>query len=88
MTEDDLERAALDAISTAAERLGVDPFRLARFLAHGRIADFLQALGRAEALDLERKESVALSQSYLAFLEEEMRQQDDGDEPGGAANGG
>ena len=87
MTDDDLEKAALDAISSAAERLGVDPFRLARFLAHGRIADFLQALGRAEALEIEKRESVDLSNRYLAFLNEETRLRDH-DPGGGAANGG
>lgn len=83
---DELEKAALGAIHTAAERLGVDPFRLARFLAHGRIADFLQALGRAEALQAEKKESGALAARYLAFLEQEerLRRRD----RGGAANGG
>ena len=87
MTDDDLGKAALDAISSAAERLGVDPFRLARFLGHGRIADFLQALGRAEALEIEKRESVDLSNRYLAFLNEETRLRDPGPE-GGAANGG
>jgi hypothetical protein len=85
--DDDLEKAALDAISSAAERLGVDPFRLARFLAHGRIADFLQALGRAEALELEKNQSVELSGTYLAFLEQETRLKERGPD-GGAANGG
>ena len=88
MTDEDLEKAALDAIASAADRLGVDPFRLARFLAHGRIADFLQALGRAEALDSERKESVDLSNSYLAFLDAETRLREHGPPGGGAANGG
>ena len=84
--EEHLERASLDAIGSAAERLGVDPFRLARFLAHGRIADFLQALGRAEVLELEKQESVALSSSYLEFLDEEMRLRAKGH--GTTANGG
>jgi hypothetical protein len=88
LTDEDLERAALDAISSAAERLGVDPFRLARFLAHGRIADFLQALGRAEALELEKRENVDLSTSYLAFLDQENRLREREDPGGGAANGG
>ena len=83
---DELEKAALDAITTAAERLGVDPFRLARFLAHGRIADFLQALGRAEALELEQLETAALSDRYLAFIQQEQKLRDA--DHGGAANGG
>ena len=89
MTDEDLERAAVEAISSAADRLGVDPFRLARFLAHGRIADFLQALGRAEALEEAKKESVDLSTSYLSFLDEETRLRDHHGGPGGGAvNGG
>jgi hypothetical protein len=88
VTDEDLERAALDAIASAAERLGVDPFRLARFLAHGRIADFLQALGRAEALELEKRESMDLSTTYLAFLDEESRLRNKRGPGGGAANGG
>ena len=88
VTDEDLERAALDAIASAAERLGVDPFRLARFLAHGRIADFLQALGRAEALEIETKESMELSTTYLAFLDEESRLRQNEGSGGGAANGG
>ena len=82
---DDLEKAALDAIRTAAERLGVDPYRLARFLAHGRIADFLQALGRAEALEAEKQQTSALAEHYLAFLRQEGSLRDGHD---GAANGG
>jgi hypothetical protein len=68
---DDLDKAALAAITTAAERLGVDPFRLARFLAHGRIADFLQALGRAEAMEAEKLENSALADRYLEFVRQE-----------------
>jgi len=83
---DDLEKAALEAIRSAAERLGVDPFRLARFLAHGRIADFLQALGRGEALEVERAETALLADHYVAFVEQErtLRATD----TDGAANGG
>jgi hypothetical protein len=86
VTEAELEGAALAAISTAAERLGVDPFRLARFLAHGRIADFLQTLGRAEAMEKNKQEAVDLSSSYLEFLDEEMRLRDR--RGGERANGG
>jgi hypothetical protein len=83
---DELEKAALEAISSAADRLGVDPFRLARFLAHGRIADFLQALGRGEALEVEKAETTLLADRYVAFVEQErtLRETD----AGGAANGG
>ena len=83
---DDLDKAALDAITSAAERLGVDPFRLARFLAHGRMADFLQALGRAEALEAEKLETTALAQRYLEFVRQERAL--GGKDPGGAANEG
>jgi hypothetical protein len=83
---DDLDRAALDAITSAADRLGVDPFRLARFLAHGRIADFLQALGRGEALEVEKLENTALADRYLEFVRQER--QLGGKDQGGAANGG
>ena len=82
----DLDKAALDAITSAAERLGVDPYRLARFLAHGRMADFLQALGRAEALEAEKLETTALSERYLEFVRQE--QVLSGKDAGGAANGG
>jgi hypothetical protein len=83
---DNLERAALEAITSAADRLGVDAFRLARFLAHGRIADFLQALGRAEALDVEQLETTALADRYHEFVLRERTLR--GREPGGAATGG
>jgi hypothetical protein len=83
---DDLDKAALDAITSAAERLGVDPFRLARFLAHGRMADFLQALGRGEALEAGKLETTALSDEYLAFVRQEKKLR--GKNAGGAANDG
>ena len=68
-----LEKAAVEAIRTAAERLNVDPMRFARFLDRGRIADILDALGRQEALATERARMIALTKDYLDFLEEEMR---------------
>ena len=83
---DNLEKAALEAITTAAERLGVDAFRLARFLAHGRIADFLQALGRAEALEVEKLATTALADRYHEFVLQEKTLR--GEEHGGAMNGG
>jgi hypothetical protein len=72
LTDEELEKAALDAIYSAADR----------------IADFLQALGRAEALELDKKQSVDLSSRYLAFLEEENRLRAQGGSGDGAANGG
>ena len=83
---DDLDRAALEAIESAAERLGVDPFRLARFLAHGRIADFLQALGRGEALEMEKLENSALADRYVEFIRQEQKLR--ASDQGGAINGG
>lgn len=85
MTEEDLEKAAVEAIRSAAERIGVDPFRLARFLAHGRIADYLQTLGRSAVVELDRREAAGLSTNYLDFLDEELRQ---GGRGPGKANGG
>lgn len=84
---DELEDAAREAICSAAERLGVDPFRLARFLAHGKIADFLQAAGHGDLLPGDREKAAGLSQTYLEFLEEEMRRTRDKG-PSDAANGG
>jgi hypothetical protein len=86
VSEEDLEKAALEAIASAAERLGVDPFRLARYLAHGRIADFLQALGRGETIDPEDSGIAGLAGSYVQFLGEETRRRQHG--PGQAGNGG
>ena len=84
---EELERAAAEAIRTAAERLGVDAFRLARFLANGRLADFLQSVGASDALTAERARAAALTHNYLDFLEEEMRRsRAKGSD--GAANGG
>lgn len=87
MNDEELERAAVDAIRSAADRLGVDPFRLARFLAHGRIAEYLQALGRSNGLDAERRESMPLSTAYLDFLGEERDHRDESGGPGGQASG-
>jgi hypothetical protein len=68
-----LEKSAVEAIRSAAERLNVDPLRFARFLQQGRIADILAALGREEAMAAHRAEMTAMTQEYLDFLEEEMR---------------
>lgn len=86
MNDIDLEKAAVDAIRSAADRLGVDPFRLARFLAHGRIADYLQTLGRTGGIELDRKETAHLSETYLSFLEEEGHRGEQGRDD--RANGG
>ena len=74
MTDNDLlEKSAVEAIRSAAEKLNVDPMRFARFLQRGRIADVLSALGREEAMAAHRAQMGALTQEYLDFLEEEMR---------------
>lgn len=74
MTDNELlERSAVEAIRSAAERLNVDATRFARFLQKGRIADILAALGREEAMAGQRAEMSALTQSYIEFLEGEMR---------------
>ena len=74
MTENELlERSAVEAIRSAAEKLKVDPMRFARFLQRGRIADVLAAMGREEAMAAHRAAMGALTQEYLDFLEEEMR---------------
>lgn len=74
MTDNELlEKSAVEAIRSAAERLNVDPTRFARFLQKGRIAEILSALGREQAMAQHRTEMTALTQGYLEFLEEEMR---------------
>jgi hypothetical protein len=74
MTDNELlEKSAVEAIRSAAAKLNVDAMRFARFLQEGRIADILAALGREEAMAAHRAEMTMLTQSYLDFLEEEMR---------------
>ena len=68
--EQDLKREARSAVIGAAERLGVDPFRLARFLSDGRLADILSRL--REPIEPHRTATVELTESYLAFLEQEI----------------
>ena len=67
---DELRVQSTEAIRAAAERLGVDPIRLARFLSDGRLADALLQLRAAGISD---GEAVELAESYLSFLEQEMR---------------
>ena len=74
MTDNELlEKSAVEAIRSAAAKLNVDAMRFARFLQDGRIADILAALGREEAMAAHRAHMTTLTQSYLDFLEEEMR---------------
>ena len=51
-----LERASIEAVRSAAEKLNVDPLGFARFPQQGRIADVLSALGREEAMAAHRAE--------------------------------
>ena len=74
MTDNELlEKSAVEAIRSAAEKLNVDPMRFARFLQEGRIADILSALGREQAMAAHRAALTAMTQEYLDFLEGEMR---------------
>jgi hypothetical protein len=64
-----LRTQATEAIRAAADRLGVDPIRLARFLADGKLADVLVQLRAAGMPD---PEVVMLAESYLSFLDQEI----------------
>jgi hypothetical protein len=68
--EDDLAQHAAAALRTAAERLGVDPQRLAAFLGEGRIADVLEAISRPALFGPRRV--LGLAEAYLEFLETEI----------------
>ena len=67
---DDLGQNAVAAIQSAAERLGVDPYRLSCFLGDGRLADVLEAIGHPTAVGPRR--ILGLAESYLDFLEREI----------------
>ena len=67
--DQELRSQATEAIQAAAERLGVDPIRLARFLADGKLADVLLQLRAAGAPD---GEVIHLAESYLSFLDQEI----------------
>ena len=79
---EDLETYALAALRSSAERLGVDPYRLARFLGEGRLADVLEAL--AGPTRLGSRNILELAEAYLEFLEREIAIQD-GQRPAGAS---
>jgi hypothetical protein len=64
-----LRQQATEAIQVAAERLGVDPIRLARFLADGKLADVLLQLRAAGMPD---QDVLRLAESYLSFLDHEI----------------
>ena len=67
--EQELRTQATEAIRAAAERLGVEPIRLARFLADGRLAEVLLQLRQAGVPD---PEVLSLAESYLSFLDHEI----------------
>jgi hypothetical protein len=67
---EDFQTLSVAALRSAAERLGVDPYRLAKFLGEGRLADIIEALARP-ALVGPRK-ILGLAESYLEFLEREI----------------
>ena len=48
----DLVIESVRAIRFAAERLGVDPYRLARFLANGRLAEILNTVGELSLIHI------------------------------------
>lgn len=68
--DDELNRLATGAIRGAAEELGVDPTRLARYLSGGRLADVLTHLRMVKVAD---RESVEVAESYLEFLDREIQ---------------
>ena len=65
---DEVNHLALKAVNEAAEILGVDPYRLARFLSHGMIAQVLQSMGHGKAGTVEVE---TLARKLQEFLEEE-----------------
>jgi hypothetical protein len=72
---DDLTSEATEALRVSAERLGVDPLRLARFLNGGRLADILETLGRLGHAGRDPRR-IELAEEYVRFLDGEiMRQQ-------------
>ena len=79
--EEDLKEPSVAALRTAAERLGVDPYRLARFLGDGRLADLLEALSRPGPNAPNK--ILGLAEAYLEFLEGEIAIQE-GRRPSGA----
>jgi hypothetical protein len=76
--EQDLKSEARSALIGAAERLGVDPFRLARFLSDGRLADILSKLRGANGGKRDPATSVNLAEQYLEFLDQEIERRGSG----------
>ena len=88
--DDELKRLAVAALREAADRLRVDPFRLARFLADGRLAEILTGLRETGASALDRETFVHLAERYRAFLEHEAAHVEgghDNDTSNGSGNG-
>lgn len=69
MSEDLVYHSVL-ALQSAAERLGVDPHRLACFLREGRLADVLEAIGHPTVIGPRR--ILGLAEMYLEFLDREI----------------
>ena len=77
--EKDLKREARSALIGAAERLGVDPFRLARFLSDGRLADILTQLRvTGGTIHHDTAGGVDLAERYLEFLDQEIERRGTG----------
>jgi hypothetical protein len=72
--DEELANHSVAALRCAAERLGVDPQRLAGFLADGRLADVLEAISRPHLFGPRRV--LGLAESYLEFLEAEIAYQE------------
>jgi hypothetical protein len=81
---EDLQTQCVAALRSAAERVGVDPYRLALFLGEGRLADILEALARPGLVG--PRKILGLAESYLEFLEREIEIQE-GLRPGGRRRG-
>ena len=67
----DLTPEAVEALRVAADRLGVDALRLARFLSGGRLADILETLGRLGSAGRDPRR-VELAEQYVRFLDGEI----------------
>lgn len=81
--EGDLNSECVKALRSAAERLGVDPYRLARFLANGRLGEILDVIGSPKS-DGKR---LHLAEEYLRFLDQEIADRQ-GQRPGRRGNRG
>jgi hypothetical protein len=70
---EDLVSESVRAVHHAAERLGVDPYRLARFLGDGRLAEVLDAVGGTTRVDAALR--LRLAEEFLRFLDHEIEAQ-------------